>query len=86
VTGSKGAGIAEFLLWGSGEDVHVIRDAGGNAVSSDVAAKNTTRTPDIPNEQLIQARYCKDVASCAAFKTEFGCNGHFSWRAVFRQR
>jgi hypothetical protein len=86
VTGSKGAGVAEFILWGSGEDVHIIRDAGGNAVTSDVAAKNTTRTPDIPNEQLIQARYCRDAASCAAFKNEFGCHGHFSWRAVFRER
>jgi hypothetical protein len=80
----KGDGEVEYVL-GSGEDVKVIRDAAGRDATSDTAHNNTTQTRNIPDAQLIQARYCKDSASCAAFKQTFGCNGHFSWTVKFQQ-
>ena len=86
VTGEqgKGEGEVEYVL-GSGEDVKVIRDADGRDVTSDVAANNTTRTDQIPFDQLIQARYCQDEASCQAFVNTYGCWGHFSWTVKFQR-
>lgn len=80
----KGDGEVEFVL-GDGEDVRVLRDVNGNEVTSDVASNNTTRTSQIPFEQLIQARYCRDQASCQAFVSTNGCWGHFSWTVKFQR-
>jgi hypothetical protein len=81
----KGDGEVEFVL-GSGEDVRVLRDVDGNEVTSDVASNNTTRTNQIPFDQLIGARYCRDQASCQAFVASNGCWGHFSWTVKFQRR
>lgn len=81
----KGDGEVEYVL-GAGEDVTVVRGVNGQAVTSDVARGNSTRTYAIPFDQLIQARYCSDDASCQAFADNNGCIGHFSWTVKFQRR
>lgn len=87
VTGSqgKGAGNAEFVL-GGGQDVKVIRDNTGAAVTSDMATGLSTNPAGIDPSQLIAARYCTDEASCRRFADNYGCIGHFSWSVTFQQR
>ncbi len=86
VTGSqgKGEGKVEYVLW-SGEDVKIVRDVDGRAVTSDVAAGNTTRPAGISHAQLIQAGYCRDGADCQRFIDLPGCYGHHSWFAKFQR-
>lgn len=87
VTGSqgKGDGVAEFVL-GGGQDVKVIRDVGGAAVTSDVATSLSTNPQNIPYEALISAQYCQDEASCQSFVAGNACNGHFSWTVTFQRQ
>ncbi len=87
VTGSqgKGDGAVEFVL-GSGQDVTVIRDVDGRAVTSEMATGLVTRPDAIAYEQLIAARYCSDEASCAHFVAAPGCLGHFSWTVIFQRQ
>lgn len=86
-TGSqgKGDGVVEFVLFG-GQDVKVVRDADGREVTSDVAYGMTTKSPEIPNEQLIQAGFCWDTASCDRFNFSAGCWGHHSWTVTFQRQ
>ncbi|MEZ4636674.1 MAG: SH3 domain-containing protein [Caldilineaceae bacterium] len=85
VTGDKGDGVTQMDINKDGDDVIVLRDVDGREVSSDRAVGNTARTWDIPVDQLIQARYCTDGASCQAFIAKPGCFGHFSWTVRFRR-
>jgi len=87
VTGSqgKGDGVAEFVL-GGGQDVKVIRDVGGAAVTSDVATSLSTNPQNIPYATLISAQYCQDEASCRSFVEGNACNGHFSWSVTFQRQ
>lgn len=83
VTGSKGPGIAEYIL-GRGQDVYVVRDADGREVTSDYARGMSTQPEGISQDQLIAAGYCKDAASCAYHVTQ-SCRGHYSWDVTFRR-
>jgi len=83
VTGSKGPGIAEFVL-GGGQEVFIIRDVDSRSVTSDYASGMTTSTSAIPNEYLKDAGYCTTDEQCAYFKTQ-GCDGHFSWDVTYRR-
>lgn len=87
VTGSqgKGDGVAEFVL-GSGQDVKVIRDNDGRAVSSDIATGLATYPTGIETRYLIESNYCQDEASCKRFAEGNGCEGHFSWTVAFQRR
>lgn len=87
VTGSqgKGAGNAEFVL-GGGQDVKVIRDNTGAAVTSEMATGLSTNPAGIDPSQLIAARYCTNEATCRQFADSYGCIGHFSWSVTFQQR
>jgi hypothetical protein len=84
VTGSKGPGIAEYVL-GGGQDIYVLRDADGRNVTSDVARGMSTNPNGIPTETLVGAGYCRDEADCAHFRNQWGCNGHYSWDVTFRR-
>ncbi len=83
VTGSKGPGIAEYIL-GTGQDVYIVRDADGREVTSDYARGMSTQPEGISQDQLIAAGYCQDAASCAYHLTQ-GCRGHYSWDVTFRR-
>ncbi len=87
VTGAqgKGDGVAEFVL-GGGQDVKVIRDAGGAPVTSDIATGLSTSPANIEQANLIAARYCQDEESCRHFAATYSCIGHFSWTVTFQQR
>lgn len=87
VTGDqgKGPGRVEFVL-GEGQGVKVVRDTDGREVTSDIADGMTTRSPDIPDEILIGAKYCTDQASCDKFNYSAGCWGHHSWTVTFKRR
>lgn len=87
VTGAqgKGDGVAEFVL-GGGQDVKVIRDAGGRAVSSDVATGLSTNPANIPHDILQRAQYCQDEQTCSHFAETNSCAGHFSWSVTFQRR
>lgn len=86
VTGAQGRGdgVAAFVL-GGGQDVKVIRDASGRAVTSDVATGLSTNPQNIGVEFLRSANYCQDEESCRHFAETNSCNGHFSWTVTFQQ-
>lgn len=86
VTGAQGRGdgVASFVL-GGGQDVKVIRDASGRAVTSDVATGLSTNPQNIEVEFLRSANYCQDEATCRHFAETNSCNGHFSWTVTFQQ-
>lgn len=86
VTGAQGRGdgVATFVL-GGGQDVKVIRDASGRAVTSDVATGLSTNPQNIGAEFLRSANYCQDEESCRRFAETNSCNGHFSWTVTFQQ-
>jgi hypothetical protein len=81
VSGSKGPGFAEFVL-GGGQELQVIRDVDGRAVTSDVSQGLTTSTSGISDEDLTSAGFCTE--GCAQFRP-LGCNGHYSWDVTFQR-
>ncbi len=87
VTGAQGRGdgVAEFVL-GGGQDVKVIRETDGRAVTSDLATGLSTNPQNIPFDELISGRYCQDEATCRNFAETNSCNGHFSWTVTFQRR
>ncbi len=87
VTGAqgKGDGVVEYVLFG-GQGVKVARDADGREVTSDIADGITTKSPEIPDEVLIQAGFCWDTASCDKFNYSAGCWGHHSWSVTFQRQ
>ena len=84
VSGSKGPGFAEFVL-GGGQELQVIRDVDGRAVTSDVARGLTTDTAGISDEDLTAGGFCTDVGGCAQFRLNGGCYGHYSWDVTFQR-
>lgn len=86
VTGAQGRGdgVATFVL-GGGQDVKVMRDASGRAVTSDVATGLSTNPQNIAVEFLRSANYCQDEETCRHFAETNSCNGHFSWTVTFQQ-
>lgn len=85
VTGHKGVpGDAEFVL-GGGQEVSIIRDVDGHAVTSDYVAGLTTTSGDIPRDVLSGAGYCVEDGTCDAFLKNNGCSGHHSWTVTFRR-
>ncbi len=87
VTGSqgKGDGVAEFVL-GKGQDVQVIRDTDGRAVTSDIVRGLSTDPHEIATDALIASRYCQDAATCQDFAAQNSCDGHFSWTVTFQRK
>ena len=84
VTGSKGSGVAEFIL-GGGQDVFVVRDVDGRQPSSDYARGMTTDPAAIPIDILMGGGFCKNADDCARFVAQGACRGHYSWDVVFQR-
>lgn len=86
VTGSqgKGDGTVEFVL-GGGQDVKVIRDSDGRAVTSEMATGLSTDPAAIPYDYLIAGQFCTDDESCRRFVAAPGCWGHYSWTVTFQR-
>lgn len=84
VTGSKGPGMAEWIM-SMFYTVRIVRDGGGSEVTSETSPGLSKKVSDIPNEQLIQAGYCFDAASCQALRDTNACYGHYSWDVTFQR-
>jgi len=88
VTGSKGPGRAEFIIYtvASGDQIYVQRDPDGREVTSEVGMSMTTRPEDIPRQLLEEAGYCTEPGKCddPAQLVKL-CRGHFSWEIVFQR-
>ncbi len=84
VTGSKGPGMAEWIL-GDGDGLRVVRDVDGRAVVSETAEGLVTDPARISDEAFIAAGYCSDAASCQALRNANACHGHYSWDVTFQR-
>jgi len=84
VTGSKGPGIAEWIL-GDGDGLRVVRDVDGRPVISETADGMVTDPARISDEAFIAAGYCHDAASCQALRNANACHGHYSWDVTFQR-
>lgn len=84
ITGEKGSGTAEWVM--SMEfNVRVARDVDGREVTNDTNPHLSKKPSDIPTEQLIQAGYCTDAASCNDLIATNACSGHYSWDVTFQR-
>lgn len=84
VTGSKGPGMAEWIL-GDGDGLRVVRAADGSPVVSQTAEGLVTDPHRISDEAFIAAGYCSDAASCQALRDGNACHGHYSWDVTFQR-
>ncbi len=88
ITGSKGSGRAEFLIYnGTGWELFIKEyiDA-GRPVSSEQSPVLGGNATQIPIEMLIAAHYCATVEECQ-FRTENNslCFSHYSWDITFQR-
>ncbi len=84
VTGSKGPGMAEWIL-GDGDGLRVVRAADGSPVVSQTADGLVTDPHRISDEAFIAAGFCSDAASCQALRDGNACHGHYSWDVTFQR-
>lgn len=86
ITGEKGAGKLEYDLWNNGFSLMVSKNPDGSPATSEVTPKLSSWDEDIPDEWLVQANYCRDMADCAARKANNQlCRGHYSYNVVFKR-
>ncbi len=84
--GDKGPGKLEYDLWDNGFSLQVTKKADGSPATSEQTPKLSSWDEDIPNEWLIQANYCKDMADCVERKGHNQlCRGHYSYQVIFKQ-
>jgi hypothetical protein len=85
-SGEKGPGKLEYDLWNNGFSLKVTKKADGSPATSAVTPKLSSWDEDIPNEWLVEANYCRDLADCAARKANNQlCRGHYSYQVVFQK-
>ncbi|NOZ51497.1 MAG: SH3 domain-containing protein, partial [Chloroflexi bacterium] len=84
VTGSKGTGMAEWIL-GDGDGLRVLRDVDGSSVVSESAKGMVTDPARISDAQFIAAGFCADAAGCQALRDTNACHGHYSWDVTFQR-
>ena len=84
MSGEKGPGMAQWILYAPGNGVKVVRDVDGREVTSD-HMDAPTDPRKMTNEELIGAGYCTSDSDCEAFKSLPGCYGHFSWSVTFQR-
>lgn len=84
VTGSKGPGIAEWVL-GGGDGLRVIRDVDGREVVSETIEGMTTDPRAISDGDFMASGFCTDAASCQYLRDNLACFGHYSWDVTFQR-
>jgi hypothetical protein len=85
-SGEKGPGKLEYDLWKNGFSLMVTKNQDGSPATSDVTPKLSSVDGDIPDEWLVQANYCKDLADCQQRKsTNQLCLGHYSYNVTFKK-
>jgi len=86
VSGEKGPGRAEIILYQSGEQVRVVRDVAGRTYTSETTRNLDTREDQIPIPDLISGGYCNDEADCKdKIARNAMCNYHHSYEVVFQR-
>lgn len=86
VSGQKGPGKLEYDLWNNGFSLEVTKKEDGSPASSEVTPKLSSRDEDIPDQWLVEANYCRDLADCAARKSNNQlCRGHYAYNVTFRK-
>lgn len=86
ITGEKGPGKLEYDLWNNGFSLRVTKKADGSPATSEVTPKLSSWDEDIPDEWLVQANYCRDLADCAGRKANNQlCRGHYSYNVTFKR-
>ncbi len=86
VSGEKGPGKLEYDLWNNGFALEITKKEDGAPAISDVTPKLSSWDEDIPNEWLVQANYCSDLADCAARKGGNQlCRGHYAYNVTFKK-
>jgi hypothetical protein len=86
ITGEKGPGKLEYDLWNNGFSLQVTKNQDSSPAASEVTPKLSSWDEDIPDEWLVQANYCKDLADCAARKANNQlCRGHYSYNVLFKR-
>ncbi|MCP4167833.1 MAG: DUF3179 domain-containing protein [Chloroflexi bacterium] len=84
VTGDKGSGMTEFVLFPPGNGVRIKRDTDGREVSSD-SVEAPTDPRQISYDLLLASHYCTNESDCSTFVVQPGCFGHYSWTATFQR-
>jgi hypothetical protein len=86
VSGEKGPGRAEIVLYKSGEQVQVVRDVSGRTYTSETTRDLDTREDQIPIPDLINGGYCNDEADCKdKLAHNAMCDYHHSYEVVFQR-
>jgi hypothetical protein len=86
ISGEKGPGKLEYDLWNNGFSLIVVKNADGSPATSEVTPKLSSWDEDIPDEWLVQANYCRDMADCAARKSHNQlCRGHYAYTVTFKR-
>lgn len=85
-SGEKGPGKLEYDLWKNGFSLQVTKNQDGSPATSDITPKLSSVDGDIPDEWLVQANYCRDLADCAQRKsTNQLCLGHYAYNVTFKK-
>jgi hypothetical protein len=86
IAGEKGPGKLEYDLWNNGFSLRVDKKADGSPATSEETPKLSSWDEDIPDEWLVQANYCRDMADCAARKSNNQlCRGHYAYQVTFKR-
>ncbi len=86
ISGDKGPGKLEYDLWNNGFSLRVTKKADGSPAASEVTPTLSSRDEDIPDEWLVQANYCRDLADCQARKANNQlCRGHYAYNVTFKR-
>lgn len=86
VSGEKGPGKLEYDLWNNGFSLEVTKKEDGSPATSEVTPNLSSWDEDIPDQWLVEANYCLDLADCAARKSNNQlCRGHYSYNVTFRK-
>jgi hypothetical protein len=87
ITGSKGPGRAQYLLYFDGYNLFVAEDPGaGRPVTSETSPVLSAKDEEIPIPWLIEGHYCATEAECVERISKNSlCRGHYSFDLVFQR-
>jgi hypothetical protein len=77
VSGDKGPGQAEFLMWGGGYAFMVVGEKDGQTYTSETTHQLSLANPVL--DDLVAANYCPDVVTCQNHPW------HWSYRVTFQR-
>jgi hypothetical protein len=87
ITGSKGPGRAQYLLYFNGYNLYVAEDtSAGRPVTSETSQVLSAKEVEIPIPWLIEGHYCANEAECQdRINKNSLCQGHYSYEIVFQR-